>query len=179
MKPRRNSRRALWLSLILALVCLPISALPAQAETGDLVCVVNFQFNFDPPLTATNPTGSPTATAGFVDCTSPNGNYSDLGSGTVATTSATVTSSSGPCNLLITIEGNGRIDWNTGDTSRFSFTVNTNPLNGAISLSATINSGELKGDTINAVPVVAHPNVDCALTGLSSLTAELGLIAID
>ena len=54
----------------------------------------------------------------------------------------------------------------------------TREAGGAITLSATVNSGVLKGDTITAVPVVAHPNADCALAGLSSLTAELGLIAI-
>jgi hypothetical protein len=145
---------------------------------GDLQCVVNFQFNFDPPLTATNTTGSHTANAGFVSCSSPNGHYSDLRSGNAVATSATVTSSSGPCNLIITISGSGKIDWNTGDTSKFTFSVNTDPSNGAITLSATVKSGPLKGDTINAVPVIAHPNVDCLLVGLRTLTAELGLVLI-
>ena len=174
----RKLKWTLVLLLLQGLFGLSFSTLSAQAEAGDLACFVNFQFNFDPPLTAINSTGSTVATAGFVGCTSPNGQHADLGSATVETTAATVTSSSGPCNLLITIVGTGRVDWNTGATSRFSFTVNTNPLNGAITLSATINSGELKGDSINAVPVIAHPNLDCALNGLRALTAELGLIAI-
>jgi hypothetical protein len=169
-----------WLGIIVlqAVAVVLVSPLPASAATGDLECVINFQFTFDPPLTATNTTGPTIATAGFVDCDSPNGNYNDLRSGNVVTTSASVTSSSGPCNLIITIVGDGRIDWNTGETSRLRFTVNTNPANGAITLSATIRSGPLKNDTITAVPAIAHPNLDCALNGLSTLVADLALVLI-
>ncbi len=129
-------RRTLWLSFVLfaaqLLIGLLVSPLPAHAAIGDLECAAAFQFNFDPPLTATNTTGHPTASAVLVDCESPNGQYSDLRS--------------------------------------------ANPLNGNITLSATINSGPLKGDTVNAAPVVAHPNVDCLLAGLETLTAELAVV---
>ena len=173
-------RRTLWLSFVLfaaqLLIGLLVSPLPAHAAIGDLECAAAFQFNFDPPLTATNTTGHPTASAVLVDCESPNGQYSDLRSANVNNINATVTDSAGPCNLLITITGSARFDWNTGEHSTLNFTINTNPLNGNITLSATINSGPLKGDTVNAAPVVAHPNVDCLLAGLETLTAELAVV---
>ena len=151
----------------------------AHAATGDLACVINFQFNFDPPLTATNTTGTATtASAGFVDCTSPNGSYPSLTSGLAQSVNADVTSSSGPCNLIITITGDGTVAWNTGQVSHFDFTVNTDPLNGNITISADVTSGPLTGDSITAAPVVAHPNLDCALNGLKTLTADVGLVAI-
>ncbi|MDP9843754.1 hypothetical protein [Streptosporangium lutulentum] len=61
------------------------------------------------------------------------------------------------CNLLLSIEGSGTIDWNTGPDSQFDFAINTDPLNGTITVSATITSGPLTGDSGIAVPVLAQP----------------------
>ncbi|MFC5827209.1 hypothetical protein [Nonomuraea insulae] len=80
------------------------------------------------------------------------------------------------CNLLLSIEGSGTIDWNTGPDSQFDFAINTDPLNGTITVSATITSGPLTGDSGIAVPVLAHPNLDCALTGLRALTSEAAVV---
>jgi hypothetical protein len=76
-----------------------------------------------------------------------------------------------PCALLLTIEGDGRIEWNTGQVSRFDFLLNSNPLNGTLAFGATITSGPLDGDTVTPVPAEANPNLDCALAGLTQLTS--------
>jgi hypothetical protein len=95
-----------------------------------------------------------------------------------ATAKGTGEATSSPivCNLLLTIKGVGSLVWNTDEVSEFDYTVNTNPPNGPITLSAFITSGRLAGDTITAVPLSAHPNPDCALNGLSRLTSEASLV---
>jgi hypothetical protein len=60
----------------------------------------------------------------------------------------------------------------TATVTTLDFTVNTDPAHGPATLSAVMTSGPTEGDSINAVPVVAHPNPDCA-TGLTALTLDL------
>jgi hypothetical protein len=159
-------------AFLLASVFSLVSAPSAQAATGDLACTANFQIDFNPALTATQTTAQTSDTAGFADCTSLNG-HTDLKSATVQATGPATSKSGVPCNLLLTVTGTGTVEWNTGQISGFSFTVNTNPTKGTITLSANITSGPLSRDTITAVPVIAHPNIDCAIKGLTSLTSEL------
>jgi hypothetical protein len=163
-------------AFLLASVFSFVSAHTAQAATGDLACSTNFQFNFTPALTATQTTAKATATASFTDCTSLNGHYTTLKSASVQATGSVISTGTDPCNLLLTITGTGMITWNNQKTSHLNYKVNTNPLNGTITLSATITGGQLKGDTITALPVVAHPNLDCAKNGLSTLTSEVATL---
>jgi hypothetical protein len=179
--PRRPRWRRLWclaaMVPLTAVLTVTGPAPAADAAVGDLVCFVNFQLNFDPPLTASSTTADVEADAGFVGCESPNGNYPALASGT-ADASGEATSLGGvPCSLLLTATGSGRFIWNTGQVSRFDWTVNTNPLAGTVTLSAEVTSGPLDGDMATAVPVLANANPDCALSGLSYLGSALTVVS--
>jgi hypothetical protein len=144
---------------------------PAQAETGDLTCTGNFQFDFTPPLTPTNTTADATVGGGLVNCQSPNGKYTRLKSG-VRTGTGTATRHFGDqCAPVMTITEQAVLTWNTGEKSNFDITINTDPAAGRITISARFTQGPLAGDTANAYPVV-HPNTDCATHGLSQLTSE-------
>lgn len=170
---RRFLVRALSITALLALLSFVtlVSGPPARAAVGDLNCTVSLVFTFSPPLTLTRTTTSAQASAQVSACFSPNGLFSSLTSGTVLA-NATATSQGGtPCNLLLTITGTGAITWNTGQISDYSFTISTNPLQGTITVSATVTSGPLAGDAVTLLPVEVNPNLDCALNGLSSLTS--------
>jgi uncharacterized protein (DUF2141 family) len=172
----------LLLAIAAAAATMMIPQVTASAATGDLACAVNFQLDFSPALTASNTTATLTGTAALVGCTSPNGNFSNLTAATVTAQNASVTSLSGvPCNLLLTVTGSGVIDWAPAGVpdSGFNFTINTNPFAGPVAFSGQIPSGPLTGDTVTAAPVVAHPNLDCALHGLSHLTAEVAVISLN
>jgi hypothetical protein len=162
--------RVLITGLVLAAAGLVPAA--AQADTGDLTCTGNFQFDFTPPLTSTSTTADATVGGGLVNCQSLNGNYSRLKSG-VRTGTGTVTRHFGDqCTPVMTIVEKATLTWNTGEKSKFDITVNTDPSAGRVTISAVFTSGPLAGDTANAYPVV-HPNADCATTGLSQLTSEV------
>jgi hypothetical protein len=176
---RHRRRRARCLAAMVPLAVVLTAAAPApsaDAVVGDLVCFVNFQLNFDPPLTATNPDADVEGDAALVGCESPNGNYPSLASATVDASGDAVSLGGVPCNLLLTASGSGRFMWNTGQVSHFDWVVNTNPLAGTVTLSAEITSGPLAGDTVTAVPVLASPNPDCALSGLSYLASALSIL---
>jgi hypothetical protein len=172
----------LLLAISAGAVVAVIPQAPASAATGDLACFANFQFDFDPPLTADTTTSEATGTAALVNCTSANGNYSPLKSATFRPTEIKVTSQGGaPCNLLLTIQGSGALEWSPAGSpnSRLDFVVNTDPSAGSITLSAMIADGPMAGDTATAVPLMAHPNPDCATAGLSSLISELSTVTFD
>ena len=149
---------------------------PARALTVDMTCSAAFELDFTPPLTATQTTSTAVGRAGIVGCLPLTVRAAGLQSAAVTATGQVTSSGLAPCNLLLTITGTGRFLWNTGQQSHFVFTINTDPTAGTITLSATITSGRLAGDTITAVPVLAHPNVDCAVTGLTRLTSELAAL---
>ena len=171
------------LSALAVLISISISVctatVPAHAAVGDLTCTSNAQVNFSPPLTATQTTASTTDTAALSSCTSANGRFSELQSATVQATGPATSLGGVPCNLLLTVTGTGSITWNTGDKSKLTFDINTNPTNGTLSLSATITSGPLKGDTSTSVPAIAHPNPDCAINGLKYLAVDLMVISFN
>lgn len=160
--------------LLALLVASVLSPTPALAETGDLTCTGNFQFEFDPPLTETTTTSTATVGGGLVNCESPNGNYTRLTSG-VRVGEGTVSRPLGtaPCAPVMTISEGARLFWNTDEVSKFDITVNSDPTSGEITISAYFTGGPLKGDTANAYPLLLHPNADCATGGLTSLTSEL------
>lgn len=167
-------RRSVTAALALGLVLVPMSVIEAGAEVGDLTCTGNFDFTFDPPLTATSTTADADVGGGLVDCVSPNGNYSRLlwgvrtGHGTASRPLGTA-----PCAPLMTISEGAVLDWNTGEKSKFEITVNTDPTGGQPTISAYFTHGPLAGDTANAYPIVLHTNPDCAINGLSRLTSDL------
>ncbi|RZS41147.1 hypothetical protein EV193_103467 [Herbihabitans rhizosphaerae] len=167
-------RMAAILVSLATLALIPITAPPALAEQGDLACTGNFQFNFTPPLTSTTTTADAEVRGGLVDCVSPNGNYTRLKSG-VRTGFGTVNRPAGleSCSPVMTITEGAVLTWNTGEKSKFAITVNTDPSNGRITISAYFTSGPLAGDTANAFPIVLHTNGDCAVNGLSQLTSDL------
>lgn len=163
--------------LVLAPATITLAAMPARAATGDLTCTSNAQINFTPPLTATQTTADTTDTAGLAGCTSPNGNFPRLASGTVQASGPATSLGGVPCNLLLTVTGTGTITWNTNQKSKLTFDINTNPTNGTLSFSGAITTGPLNADTITSVPVVANPNPDCAINGLKYLTVHLMVIS--
>lgn len=159
------------LSAVVVLTLTRLSPQVAHAETGDLTCTGNFQFDFTPPLTATSTTAEAVVGGGLVNCQSPNGRYPRLKSG-VRTGRGTATRHFGDqCAPVLTIVESAVLTWNTGEKSKFDITVNTDPSAGRMTISAKFTSGPLSGDTANAYPVV-HPNADCATVGLAQLTSE-------
>ncbi|MBM7774429.1 hypothetical protein JOD54_004633 [Actinokineospora baliensis] len=171
-----NARRR-WRAVVFAVVLLsPVAvAAPAQAALVELTCNVNVQLSFSPALTATQTSAKLTGVASVVNCLSPSGNYNQLQAGSVSDATGTAVSLGGvPCNLLATFTGRATIDWSpNGGHTTFDFTVNTNPLNGLVTLMTTQASGPLTGTTSQTVGV-ANPNLGCALGGLSSLSVPFG-----
>lgn len=166
-----SKRLAVRLLAVTLLCTAGLTPVAAQAETGDLTCTGNFQFDFSPPLTPTSTTATATVGGGLVNCQSPNGNYTRLKSG-VRTGAGTATRDAGDnCLPVMTIVEQAVLTWNTGEKSKFDITVNTDPSAGRVTISAVFTHGPLAGDTANAYPVV-HPNADCATAGLSQLTSE-------
>ncbi|WKX71909.1 hypothetical protein [Streptomyces sp. XD-27] len=153
----------------LAAASLVLPAASAHAAAGDLTCTASAELNFDPPLSGPNASAEVDASAEFSNCTSANGHYT-MASATVSATGSATADSGTPCSLLFTATGTGTIAWNTGERSGYTWTVNTDPERGTITVSAEITRGPLRGDTVTAVPVAAHPNTDCAASGLSRLT---------
>jgi hypothetical protein len=171
MKRLRGRKRAATLTAAVVAFALGPWSQVAHAETGDLTCTGNFQFDFSPPLTPANTTADAAVGGGLVNCQSPNGKYPRLKSG-VRTGDGTATRHFGDqCAPVMTIVEKAELIWNTGEKSKFDITVNTDPSAGRVTISARFTSGPLAGDTANAYPVV-HPNADCAVVGLSQLTSE-------
>ncbi|MEJ2854227.1 MULTISPECIES: hypothetical protein [unclassified Saccharothrix] len=171
----RVPRRSRAVAVLVAALLMTWTQWPtAHAATGDLTCTGNFQFNFTPPLTATNTTSTADVGGGLVDCVSPNGQYTRLKSG-VRTGTGTVTRPLGtaPCAPAMTITEGAVLTWNTGEKSKFRITVNTDPTADRLTISAYFTSGPLAGDTANAYPIVLHTNADCAVNGLTQLTSDL------
>jgi hypothetical protein len=172
--PRPGGRLLAVVAALASLFAAVGPATPAHAAVGDLTCNVNVQLSFSPALTLTQTTTNVTGVANVVNCISLDGAYPDLTAGTVTNAVGTATSLAGvPCSLLITITGTATIDWTDGQQTTFDFTVNTNPLNGLVSLMTTQTSGPLAG-TISETVGAANPNLDCVLTGLTSLSVPIG-----
>lgn len=167
-------RRSVTTASATILLALSITATDARADTGDLTCTGNFEFSFDPPLTATNTTADANVGGGLVDCLSPNGNFSRLKWGVrTGTGTATRPLGTAPCAPVMTISEGAVLDWNTGEKSKFTITVNTDPNAGSLTISALFTHGPLAGDTAKAYPIVLHTNADCATNGLTQLTSDL------
>ncbi|MGP3979810.1 hypothetical protein [Streptomyces sp. KR80] len=175
---RKRQRAAVLVSVIT--LTAGLTAAPASAAPGDLTCTANFQHNFTPPLTATNTTAKDDATSGLVGCTSPNGNYPTLKSGLSPGTGTATALGGSPCSLLLRIELKSTIEWSPpgNPKSHLDVVIDTNPVDGTVAFTATVTAGPLKGDTATAV-AEAHPNPDCAVNGLSSLTSEAAQVVFN
>lgn len=138
-----------------------VGSSPAAAATGDLTCgVVNLTITFSPPLSATQPNSTATGTGTISQCLSPNGAYSQLTSANITGTGSAAYSP--PTNA--TIQGKAKFAWNNGQTSNFTFDVNSNVT--TPKFQANITSGPLKGDTsVPTGPAVFVPNVDAPICG--------------
>ncbi|MGA5135412.1 hypothetical protein ACPCTO_37225 [Streptomyces olivoreticuli] len=146
--------------------------------TGDLICAAGFELVFAPWLA---PGGAATVTtmASLNGCASPNGRHPDLRFGV---TEAGGEATGRPvdtrrCSGLQAASGTGIITWSpVKSRSRFAWKVSVSPVNGAITFSATITHGMLKGDTIMAGPVTARAKAPRPSAGLESLTSELAVV---
>jgi hypothetical protein len=168
------SHRRAVAAVLAAAFLFSLNVTRAGAEVGDLTCTGNFQFTFDPPLTATNTTADAGVGGGLVDCMSPNGNWTRLTWG-VRTGTGTATRDLGaaPCAPVMRISEGAVLTWNTGEKSKFEITINTDPTSGKLTISAYFTHGPLAGDIANAYPIVLHTNADCAANGLTQLTSDL------
>ncbi|HWD71359.1 MAG TPA: hypothetical protein VG779_02425 [Actinomycetota bacterium] len=162
---------------IAAALAVPFNDGPAQAATGDLACTFAAQVNFTPALTPTNTTAKASVTAGLINCISLNGMHSDLKSATWTVSGiATAAPAPNPCSLLLTIAATGPFIWSpTGEQSPSTATLNTNLSAGPITIRVDATKGVLAGDT-GTVVALPLPNVDCAVNGLTSLTAIVGVL---
>ena len=151
---------------------------PAKALTVDMTCSVSIEGDLDPALTSSNNTASVTVRAAATGCLPLTPAAAGLFSAAITGTGIAHSESAVPCALLTRADGSGVINWNTGAQSNFTFLLSTNILTGVLAANVMITSGPLAGDQVTGVPVVAHPNPDCALVGLTRVTAELGQVFI-
>ncbi|RLU78173.1 hypothetical protein CTZ27_37705 [Streptomyces griseocarneus] len=147
-------------------------AAPAHAATGDLKCTVHFTMSFNPAL---QPGGSAVATlaGALATCSSPNGSYPALHSGTgQGTGQAKATGGPGPCAVVFTASGTGTVIWNTKQQSTLSFTVTTDPTTGQVGFNCTVTSGPMTGDkdTVVITGVTAACTTD---GGTQSIGADM------
>jgi hypothetical protein len=151
----------------------------AQAAVGDSTCTATIRISFAPPLTAGNTTANVSLAANLSSCTSVNGAFSRLNSGTVTATGTATSQGLSPCNLLLTIHARATFTWNTGETSRGDVTISTDPLHGGVGTAIVqVTSGPLVGDTGTHVAAII-PNVDCLLAGLRTLTAPAAVVSFN
>ncbi|WP_405162990.1 hypothetical protein OG203_43145 [Nocardia sp. NBC_01499] len=152
--------------MVAALALLPVA--PAQAAAGDLSCKSALTLNLTPPLKAGG-TSNAAISGNLSNCSSSNGQHSDLASGTLSGTgSMTATAAADdPCGLALTGTGTAAIAWASGSKSTFDLKFSPD-----LSLTATVTDGALKGDVITVTMDGAQPNPGCATDGLSSLAVQ-------
>ncbi|MEV6576471.1 hypothetical protein [Streptomyces sp. NPDC051577] len=133
--------------------------MPAHAAPGDLTCgLTTLTITLSPPLTPTNHKTKATGTGSLSACVSLNGVHSDLKSASITGTGNAEFAA--PVNA--SIKGTADFTWNTGEVSKFTFEVNSDPLNPKFS--AKVTEGPLAGDTSGGSPAIWLPDVD-PLTG--------------
>jgi hypothetical protein len=166
------------LAIVAGTLASPLGVAPAHAATGDLVCLASGTVTFNPALTLTNTTSNVTASTLLKNCASPNGMHTDL-KNAIAASSGSATSAGGinPCSLLLDVKATGAFTWQpSGQKSNFEDAVVTNPSDGTIHINGRVTSGPLNGDPVTIAPIVGHPNLDCAVNGLKSLTFEAAVV---
>lgn len=161
---------------MLRLTCLCVGSAERgqRLATGDLIGTAGFELVFAPRL-APGHAAVVTATAELKGCASPNGRHPDLRFGVIQADGEAkgraVEARWG--SSLQAADGTGTITWSpVMARSHFMWKVSASPVNGAITFSATITQGMLKGDTVMAGPVMARITAPCPGAGLQSLTSE-------
>lgn len=159
-------------ALTLATIGFLAPAPPALAAQGDLKCTLALVLNFTPTLTISQATATSSGTGLMVNCVSSNGVYPGLNNAVVTSWgAATLTAAPGKpldCKAFsVRIIGNGTWRWSNGETSQFSFIVDTDPAH--LTADAVATSGPLVHDTGAAIGAF-NANTDCPSNGLSSLT---------
>ncbi|GGM73428.1 hypothetical protein GCM10012275_50090 [Longimycelium tulufanense] len=172
-----SRRRTALLAALLSVFLLPVGAVPAQAEVGDLKCDSEFTFTFTPPLVAGG-TSSAAGSAELFDCVSPNGKHAALTSADgVADSQADGAKGPNPCSLQFKIEGDGTLNWNNGDTSDFQFKLWTEPAAMKFAAEVEITGGRMQGDKVIVVTESLDWNKDdCMSAGLKYLKGENHLL---
>jgi hypothetical protein len=173
MLPWKIRMAAAALAVMLAGTFAVSTTTRARAAVGDLACLVPFVLSFDPPLTSVDRTSDIGLSGTLLDCLSADGQYSRLTSGRLTGSgSAESADLPLPCPLAFTATGTADVLWNTGERSKLTFSVNSNPTSSAaaLGLTAKVVDGPLTKDQATATPTVL-PNLDCLTSGLKELTS--------
>lgn len=141
-----------------------------SSAQADLVCTASVHFEFTPALTTTNTKATVTVAGSVSNCSSPNGSNPELKTGAVTGTGTATATGGVPCSLILQSSGSGAFIWSPGGESDGTWEASTTPPN--ITFSTHVASGPLAGDTVSGLPVLATPNLDCAVNGLSSLSVS-------
>ncbi|QIS09990.1 hypothetical protein [Nocardia arthritidis] len=151
--------------LAAAMALLPTT--PAGAADGDLGCQASLNLTLTPPLQAG---GSATVSISgdLTNCTSSNGQHSDLTAGKLAGTGTASATSMilFPCGISVDGNGSGTVTWASGSTSDISWQLSMP------TFSANVTGGQLSGDTVGASIQNAQPNPGCETSGLSTLAVQ-------
>jgi hypothetical protein len=151
-------KRLLVLGTVGALMLSFWAAGPAQAA-GNATCRIAGAAKFTPGLKTAKQSVSYTFNGNATNCNSSNKAVKS-GKITASGKGSSVSCSGGATN------GTGRIAWNTGTSSLFSFTTSgTGP---EVKVSGRITSGEFAGSAITAVLAFAANPAQCAGAGVSS-----------
>jgi len=108
------------------------------------------------------------------DCTSSNGKYNRLTSGSYLGSGTAVAKGDANCSLPASLLEGGTIKWNTGEQSAFKSSFNGDTSKDTFPFLATITSGPLTGSNFVVVPMLT-PNADCDQVGVTSLE-ERGIV---
>ncbi|MFI5776208.1 hypothetical protein [Nocardia sp. NPDC051570] len=145
-----------------------IGLAPAQAASGDLSCSASLSLAFQPALVAGGQSTA-TITGTTSNCTSSNGQHTDLTSGTVSGSGAGTGASSFlfPCGVQPSGNGTATITWSSGATSTIGWQTS------GTSFSATVTAGQLQGDALQA-SVNGAPQATCAPDGgMAGVSADV------
>ncbi|MFJ5546283.1 hypothetical protein [Streptomyces sp. NPDC093225] len=71
----------------------------------------------------------------------------------------------------------GQVTWNTGQTSDLDAQLSTDPAQPPLGIGIDLKTGPLAGDKAAAVIPTPVSDVDCALTGLQTLTVPALVIS--
>jgi len=155
----------------MAPVAVPGQAVAKQVQSIDLICLISVEYNFTPALN--NNTVTASGLGLLSDCTSPNGHFPALKSGTVFNTNDVIAHGCWPAPLTMT-GGQSKILWNDGTDSTFTVTLSTDPTLGVLRLNAFVTDGRLKGAHAAAIPVAVGQRGLCLPGPLAPLAGALG-----
>lgn len=169
----RKIRNAV-LALSIATATIAVQAQPASATTL-LTCAGNYSITYNPGLTNTPQTVSFTAQTSYTLC------LPALGLTGTATAAATLPSIA--CSQLLNPPNAGTttINWNTGESSKYTWTSTAAAVAGAIvtTTNGTITEGKFVGSTIERITI--SPNIQTlqnACNRAGGLTQENGTASL-